>query len=105
MYQETDSIVVFITVNGIIISTKQPSVERYLTCKHFFDSIVVNFGKILAAHQRNILKIFKSSQKKHPWRSLILVKLQEVEDKTSEVFCEKGVLRKVLKTTASEALF
>ena len=63
MYQETDSIVVFITVNGIIISTKQPSAERYLTCKHFFDSIVVNFGKILAVHQRNILKIFKKFTK------------------------------------------
>ena len=70
-----DSIIVLITVNSIIVSTKQPSAEKYLT-NIFFVIIFVNFQKILVVHQRNILKFFRNLTKRHPWRSLILVRLQ-----------------------------
>ena len=65
--------VVIITVNNIIVFTKQPSAERFLA-NLFFISNFVSFQKILAAHQKNVLKT--STKKTHPWQSLILVKLQ-----------------------------
>ena len=64
---------VIITVNNIIVFTKQPSAERFLA-NLFFTSNFVSFQKILAAHQKNVPKT--STQKNHPWQSLILVKLQ-----------------------------
>ena len=68
--------VVIITVNNIIVFTKQPSAERFLA-NLFFTSNFVSFQKILAAYQKNVLKIFRKSTKKtHPRQSLILVKLQ-----------------------------
>ena len=66
--------VVIITVNNIIVFTKQPSPERFLA-NLFFISNFVSFQKILAAHQKKAFR--KLPQKKtHPWQSLILVRLQ-----------------------------
>ena len=55
--------VVIITVNNIIVFTKQPSAERFLA-NLFFTSNFVSFQKILAAHQKNVPKT--STQKKPP---------------------------------------
>ena len=57
--------VVIITVNNIIVFTKQPSEERFLA-NLFFTSSFVSFQKILAAHQKNVPKIFRKSTKKPP---------------------------------------
>ena len=67
--------VVIITVNSIIVFTKQPSAERYLA-NLFFTNNFVNFWRILATRQKNVPKIFRKFTKKHPCRRLILVKLQ-----------------------------
>ena len=66
---------------------KQPSAERYET-KLFFTNSFVNFQKILA-HPKNFPKMFRKFTKKHPWRSLILVKLQALQKQLPEVFCRK----------------
>ena len=55
--------VVIITVNNIIVFTKQPSAERFLA-NLFFTSNFVSFQKILAAHQKNVPKT--STQKNPP---------------------------------------
>ena len=68
------SVLVIITVNSI--SFYETAICREIFSKYFFASIFVNFQKILAAHQNTFRKVLESSQKKHPWRSLMLVKLQ-----------------------------
>ena len=67
---------------------KQPSAERYET-KPFFTNNFVNFQKILAAHPKNFPKMFRTFKEKHPWQSLILVKLQALQKQLPEVFCKK----------------
>ena len=57
--------VVIITVNNIIVFTKQPSAERFLA-NVLFTSNFVSFQKILAAHQKNVPKTFRKSTKKPP---------------------------------------
>ena len=56
--------VVIITVTSIIVFTKQPSAEKYLA--NFFSLAILWIV-------RKFLQLIK---KKHPWRSLTLVKLQ-----------------------------
>ena len=41
---------------------------------------LLNFWKILAADQKNVLKIFRKFTKKHLWVILILLKLQAFTD-------------------------
>ena len=54
--------VVIITVNSIMVFTKQLSAEGFLA-NLFFTSNFVIFQKILAAHQKNVPKIFRKSTK------------------------------------------
>ena len=63
-YQETDSMVVIITVNNVIVFTKQPSAERFLA-NLFFTSNFMSFQKILAAHQKRS-ENFQKVHKKNP---------------------------------------
>ena len=71
----------------VLLFLRNSHLQRYLA--NIFSTVFdyyLNFQKILAAHQRNILKFFRKFTKKHPWQSLILVKLQ--------VFCKKRCSQK-----------
>ena len=59
--EETDSIVLIITVNSI--SFYETAICREIFSKCFFTSIFVYFKKILAAHQNAFRKALDSSQK------------------------------------------
>ena len=69
--------VVIITVDSIIVLTKQQSTEGYLA-NLFFASNFVNFQSILAAHRKKktFQNFLESLHKKTLWQGLILVKLQ-----------------------------
>ena len=86
------SVVVIITVNSI--SFYETAICREIFSKYFFASIFVNFQKILAAHQNTFRKVLESSQKKHQWRSLMLVKLQAFTgaEQSPDAFCKKVFL-------------
>ena len=63
----------------VLVFMKQPSTERYLTFRKFQQHIKIRFVKFQKVH------------KKHPWRSLILVKLQAFTGATTGciLFLEK----------------
>ena len=62
---------VIITVNNIIVFTKQLSADRFLE-NLFFTSKFVSFQKILAVHQKKVPKIFRKSTKKKNTRGKVL---------------------------------
>ena len=74
-YQETDSMVVIITLNSSIDFTKQRSAEKYLANLCFTNNFV-NFLESFYSASKKCSDIFEEVDKIHPWRSLILVKLQ-----------------------------
>ena len=67
---------------------------REIFSKNVFASIFLNFQKIFAAHQKNVLKIFRKFTKKHSWRSLVLEKLQAFTEAATEGVPKKSVLKK-----------
>ena len=92
------------------LNNLQTAICREIFSKHFFASIFVNFQKILAAHQKNVLKIFRKFTKKYPWGSLILVKLQAFTEAATGVVCKSRCSQKVAckinkKTPVPETLF
>ena len=92
-YQETDSIVVIITVNGIIVFTKQSSqrdIQQACFCQYFCE-LLENSCSASKKRSENFQKVHK----KHPWRSLILVKLQAFTEAATDSVPKKSILRKV----------
>ena len=92
--RETDSIVVIITVNGIIVFTKQPSAERYLV--NIFSPVFLwTFRKFLQRIKKKhvFLEIFRKFGKKHSCRSLKDAGFYRSSQRRCSV--KKDVLRKV----------
>ena len=69
-YQETDSIVVIITVNNI--SFYETAICREIFFRQYFCEILENSSST----SKYVPKSFRKFTKKHQWRSLMLVKLQ-----------------------------
>ena len=78
--QETDSIVIIITVNTIIVFMKQPTAERHLA--NIFSQVFLWFFRkfLQCIKKRKHSENFYKADKKQPWRSLIWVKLLAFTD-------------------------
>ena len=94
-----------ISFHGLPSKSKRPSIRKQIASsfssqfsfsKHFFDRVFMNFYKIFAAHQRNILKISRKFTKKPPTAKSFFSKVAGFY-KSSHRRCsvKQGLLRKV----------
>ena len=67
----------------VLVFTEQPSAERYLA-NVFFASVFVNFLKNASSASKCVPKNFRKFTKKHPRRSLMLIKQQAFTGATTE---------------------